>query len=255
MSIAELNVFNWDKKEEQTIIDWWKILNKIDDPKLVNICGTDVALYLIWLKYTYKFFGAITFINCFLIILYAHGTPKEETEANKENLPGYTLLNKLTAENISAPSQVICVFFLCIFLVSGMVIYFLFKYMTKFHTKKSKVVNSNMAMQNDEQSKYFVDNIYKRVTTDPTNFGCKRYSEIDVAAHSIMMEGLPKNVPREMLEKNIKSIFQQLIYNPELSREKNESQLLKVSVISDFNKCLSMVKELKLSAGKFKKCV
>lgn len=41
-----------------------------------------------------------------------------------------------------------------------------------------------------------------------------------------------------------------------LKEDKNDDdQVMQVSVISDYDKCLKMVKELKLAAGRFKKCV
>ncbi len=33
--------------------DWTKLINRIDDVKLKKLCGTDVALYIIFLRYSY----------------------------------------------------------------------------------------------------------------------------------------------------------------------------------------------------------
>jgi hypothetical protein len=34
-----------------------------------------------------------------------------------------------------------------------------------------------------------------------------RYQDLEVADHSIMIEGLPKNIPRKQLEKKIMAMF------------------------------------------------
>lgn len=81
------NVENWNDKENN-IIDWWKILKGIDDPKLNKICGTDIALYLIWLRYAANFFGIISIMNIGFIILYLTGEPtdKDNYELHKKSM-------------------------------------------------------------------------------------------------------------------------------------------------------------------------
>jgi hypothetical protein len=88
----------------------------------------------------------------------------------------------------------------------------------------------------------------------------KRYTDLEVAAHTVMIEGLPKNVPRRVMEQKIRKVFEQIISGYEAqTREGGEQiapkeQVMQVSVISDYGKCLNMVTDLKFSAGKFKKC-
>lgn len=57
----------------------------------------------------------------------------------------------------------------------------------------------------------FVKPRMKRVSTNPSEYGCKNYNELDVAAHTIMIEGLPKDVPRRKLESSIFNIFNQIL--------------------------------------------
>ena len=57
---------------------WISTLNKIDDVKLQKIVGTDVALYLVWLRYSAVFFWSITALNFFVILMYMTGDPKDQ---------------------------------------------------------------------------------------------------------------------------------------------------------------------------------
>lgn len=56
---------------------WISTLKKIDDEKLQKIVGTDVALYLIWLRYSAVFFWSISAINFFVILMYMTGNPED----------------------------------------------------------------------------------------------------------------------------------------------------------------------------------
>ena len=69
------NLANWNSDRNMSVYAWYKLINKIDDNKLQKICGTDVALYLIWLRYASNFFGIITIMNFGVIVLYVTGTP------------------------------------------------------------------------------------------------------------------------------------------------------------------------------------
>jgi hypothetical protein len=45
-------------------------------------------------------------------------------------------------------------------------------------------------------------------SNNPIDYGLKKYSDIEIADHSIMISGIPKGVPRKTLEKNIKNLFE-----------------------------------------------
>ena len=66
--------------EENDIIDWYKLITSIDDQKLQKICGTDTALYLIWLRYATVFFGVISLMNIVLVIVYYNGEPMKQDD-------------------------------------------------------------------------------------------------------------------------------------------------------------------------------
>lgn len=88
----------------------------------------------------------------------------------------------------------------------------------------------------------------------------KRYTDLEIADHAIMLENLPRNIPRKYLEKRLKSVFKQICsdFEPSSSLPRHNAILdrepvVQVSVISDYGKCQSMIQDLKLAAGKYQK--
>jgi len=53
-------------------------LSKFDDGKVKTLCGTDAALYLVFLRQTSVFFTTIAMINIFFIIIFYLGEPIPE---------------------------------------------------------------------------------------------------------------------------------------------------------------------------------
>lgn len=68
----------------RSLFKWFHLLNVITDEELKVICGTDGALYLVFLRYAAKFFAIITVMN-FLVVLpiYAFGHSKAPEMFNK----------------------------------------------------------------------------------------------------------------------------------------------------------------------------
>lgn len=71
--------------KREGMFDWLKLLNKIDDSKLQRICGTDAALYLVFLRYSAIFFGWISFINLIFIWIFITGKPHAEDDYRIEH--------------------------------------------------------------------------------------------------------------------------------------------------------------------------
>lgn len=107
--------------------DWTKLINRIDDIKLKKLCGTDVALYIIFLRYAYQFFFTISIINIFTIMIYATGSPSTEDEVQDDVMQLITILNVSGTQ-----FKVIVIYFACIMIVTGLLIKMIFKYMMKY---------------------------------------------------------------------------------------------------------------------------
>ena len=76
----DVNVQEWSKSRGG--IQWIKLLGSIDDYKLQKIVGTDIALYLIWLRYCAVFFACVSFLNMFMIAFYLTGQGQAEYQDN-----------------------------------------------------------------------------------------------------------------------------------------------------------------------------
>ena len=69
-------VTGW-KKSSDGLFNWLSLLNRIDDEKLKKLCGTDIALYLVWIRYSAVFFSVISLSNILLFWLYLTGKPSK----------------------------------------------------------------------------------------------------------------------------------------------------------------------------------
>lgn len=65
-----------DYVKPKGLIDWYKILRNISDNELKELCGMDLALYLIFVRLSALFFLVITVLNLVAFIpIYATGNP------------------------------------------------------------------------------------------------------------------------------------------------------------------------------------
>ena len=61
------------------IFEWIRLIRRIDDAKLQKLCGTDIALYIVFLRYTSHFFMFVSLINVVSVCLYVTGDPKDDS--------------------------------------------------------------------------------------------------------------------------------------------------------------------------------
>jgi len=54
-------------------LNWNRLLNKFSDEKVQELCGSDVALYLAFLRWSSKFFLAVSAVNVLVLYLYLFG--------------------------------------------------------------------------------------------------------------------------------------------------------------------------------------
>ena len=70
----------------KTPLQWRDLCLKFDDDKVKTLCGTDAALYLIFLRESYVFFSRIAVINLFFVFIFILGEPVDKEEAYKRPL-------------------------------------------------------------------------------------------------------------------------------------------------------------------------
>ena len=76
---------NWHQeyKNSTDLRHWLGLLNQIDDEMLQKLCGSDAALYLVFLRLSSLFFGFIAILNIVFIILFATGNPEDDFNFRK----------------------------------------------------------------------------------------------------------------------------------------------------------------------------
>lgn len=131
-------ILNWNEQlgANDGVFDWVRLINQIDDAKLLKICGTDGALYLVFLKYSAKFFGLISIINTILMGLYATGSPLEADDPSKMR-GEVSVLQTVTILNVTdtMPKVIVC-FLHAMVTIIAMTVYLLVKYMNKFNVQQ-----------------------------------------------------------------------------------------------------------------------
>ena len=90
--------------------NWFRVLWKLDDPKLVEINGIDYTLYLIFLRYSAIFFLFLTVFNGVMMLpIYVSGNPTKDVISMK----------KITVLNIQeSPKKIIATYFMTLMVVS-----------------------------------------------------------------------------------------------------------------------------------------
>ena len=129
----------------------------------------------------------------------------------------------ITILNVSDTQfKVIIIYFACIMIVTGLLIRMIFKYMMKYQNfekndlelleevdddlntprKRNMSSTSNFTFSSESTFKNM------KPSDNPIDYGLKKYSDIEIADHSIMITGIPVGIPRKILEKRIKNLFE-----------------------------------------------
>ena len=77
------------------------------------------------------------------------------------------------------------------------------------------------------------------------------YTELDIAEHTIMLDGLPKTVPKQQLENDIHAVFVNLLELENIPDP--EQQILRVVAVADMDKCIKWYQKLKIYVGRYQK--
>lgn len=160
-------------------------MHKIEDSQLVKLCGTDAALYLVFLRYTSVLFAVISLINLVFLVIYITGNPRIDELLSIEKYP----MEFLTIFNVTNNTfKVSLCFIYSIIVVPSLVFAFIFRYLTILDHKKNHKHNADDLK----------DNII---------------NEIDISEHAIMIQGFPKNIPKDKLENIVENILIEILKN------------------------------------------
>jgi hypothetical protein len=173
------------------ITDMIKLLNSIDDKKTAQVIGTDLALYLVFLRQCSFFFGSIAILNVIFIVLFLTGDPKS-IDSFREHSDTMYAMQALTILNVSDSKwKVLLCFLNTVLTITAMMFNFIFSYKRHFDSMDTRKVDQ--CELNDEA------------------ISINKISELEVSMHSIQVSGFSKDVPREEMERQIRDILSQML--------------------------------------------
>lgn len=113
-------------------MDWFFILRGINDEDLKVICGTDGALYIVFVRYAALLFLMISVFNMLLFVpIYASGSPSSPKEVQDAN-GKLSIVSLITIMNITGKEgKVLTVYVLMMIFYTFMAFAFMFFYWNK----------------------------------------------------------------------------------------------------------------------------
>jgi len=191
---------------------WFKALWHLNDDQLIEICGTDYTLYLIFLRMTAILCFVITIFNGVVMVpIYLTGDPMASDDYKLvETIPE---MSAATVLNITGTTwKMIFSFVSAVMFVPGLAITMIYKFRQKYYGWKQ----------------------YRNAM--------KPFRDIDMASYTIEVRNLPIDEGVESLQRRIHTNMLKL-YPPDPSTGK--SAFVRARVIGDYNYLFKKCVELK----------
>ena len=110
------------------MFNWFKVLQSLDDEKMLKINGADYALYLVYLRYAaYLCAGIFAFDLVVMVPLYQSGDPMEADDYRTHD--SLSSMNAITVLNITAnKNKMIFAYVVAVFIVPSFAFFMLYKF-------------------------------------------------------------------------------------------------------------------------------
>jgi hypothetical protein len=142
------------------------------DHDLKEICGTDVALYIVFLRLSAKFFAWVTVFNCAVLIpLYILGYPERPSEV--QDINGNTsLVSLITMMNVTGnTNKVIIIYFImnAFYVIASFIFMYFYwrrslEWRYKKHSHKESFHDHDIALHS-----IMITNLNKQIDIDTMN--------------------------------------------------------------------------------------
>ena len=192
------------------LFQWITLLNQITDDELMIICGTDGALYLVFLRYASRFFASVTVINFLVFIpIYLTGTNDDkDMRYNKDMANEISFINIISLISIKGQlEQVTIVFVVMILCYTFLMFALMYTYWKKAYSWRHK--------EHSHHAK-FIDS--------------------DIAMHSVMVSNLDKTIPAAKMTELLKNVFEKLFPGP---------KVINCQALSTFDNLYKQAKDLR----------
>ena len=128
--------------------NWFKLLEMFTDDKVKQLCGSDAALYLAFLRMSSKFFLAISTINCGVLYLYLTG----QNNSDKIGATDSYAMKALTILNIAGVTwKVFIVYLVALGAVVALKIILISVYSNMFH------MDERLSAQSEQQKQEILE--------------------------------------------------------------------------------------------------
>ena len=118
---------------------WFKVLWALDDDQLKEICGTDYALYLIFLRMTSFLLLGITLFNSIVMVpIYLTGEPMASDDYRL--IDTMSNMNAATVLNITATHPKMIFAYICaIIVIPASALLMVYSFRKKYYSWKKKI--------------------------------------------------------------------------------------------------------------------
>lgn len=194
------------------MFDWFRVLWQMNDDQLKTICGTDYALYLIFLRYSAFLLFVINIFNAAVIVpIYLTGEPMPTDDYHL--IEGMSNMNAATVLNVTGTRWKMIFAYVCaLVLVPFIAFFMIFTFRQKYYT-------------------------WKRGINPMEDF-----KDIEISHYAIEVRNLPIDEGVESLQRRITSNMVKL-YPPDPITGK--SVFVRARVIGDYNYLYKKSVELK----------
>jgi len=194
------------------MFNWFRALWHLDDNQLQAICGTDYALYLIFLRFSAFLLFAISIFNCIVMVpMYVTGEPMPSDDYRL--VEGMSVMNAATVLNVTGThSKMVTAYVCAVVLIPGMAFFMIYKFRQKYYIWKKSI--------------------------NPM----EEFKDIDISRFAIEVRNLPIDEGVESLQRRITSNMVRL-YPPDPIT--GNSVFVRARVIGDYNYLYKKSVELK----------
>jgi len=181
--ILELDdlVEGWSERysKSKSLREWYGLLGQVDDTMLQKLCGSDAALYLVYLRYSSVFFSVIAAVNLIFIIFFMTGTPLS-IDNFREHTDSTYAMQALTILNITDTNWKVFLCFLnTMVTVAAMCFHLIVSYTNKFKDNESFMRENIQQLGEQEEGGL-------RASINSEQEG-SHMSEIQLSQHTVMI--------------------------------------------------------------------
>ena len=180
--------------------NWFKLLDMFSDNKVKQLCGSDAALYLAFLRMSSKFFFAISMINVGVLYLYLTGENDSSKIEDKDNYA----MTALTILNITGVTwKVFIVYIVALGGVVALKIMLISAYGHMFHgDEKERLLEAKNLEQDHELDGFTVldDKLqleWKKLENElqegDYDFRETELNDLNIEKHVVMIRGINKD--------------------------------------------------------------